>query len=185
MKGLYQLILGDDFQRMAPVLRALHDGQGALVQGDLTVKWGRPIWQRLLLRLTKMPRQSLSSKCQVQISPLPQCSERWVRSIGARSLTSLMQPDERSRIIEQVGLITAHLTTSVDTEGRLQQRSDRIYLRWLGWPLPGLVITASEEAIDKQRFRCHVNVSLGRFGTLLSYEGVLCLQQRSEMAIKD
>lgn len=185
MKGLYQLILGDDFQRMAPVLRALHDGQGALVQGGLTVHWARPLWQRLLLRLTNMPPQSSAAECRVHILPLPQCSERWVRSIGMRSLISLMQPADRSRIIEQVGLITVHLATWVDAQGRLQQRSDRIYLRWLGWPLPGLVITASEEAIDTQRFRCHVNVSLGRFGTLLSYEGVLCLQHRSEMAIKD
>lgn len=177
MKGLYQQVLGDDFQRLAPVLRALHDKQGSSVQGTLTVNWGRAIWQRLLLRLTQMPSQCWATGCRVQISPASRDSERWVRNIGESSLVSLMHADRRSRIIETVGLLDVRLMTWVDAEGRLQQRSDRIHLRGLGWPVPGLVITASEEAIDEQRFHCRVKVNLGRFSTLLSYEGVLCLQQ--------
>lgn len=177
MKGLYQQVLGDDFQRLAPVLRALHDKQGSSVHGTLTVDWGRATWQRLLLRLTKMPPQCSSTECRVQISPATRGSERWVRNIGKSALISLMHTDRPSRIIEKVGLINVRLITWVDAAGRLQQRSDRIHLRGLGWPVPGLVITASEEAIDEQRFRCRVKVNFGRFSTLLSYEGVLCLQQ--------
>lgn len=177
MKGLYQQVLGDDFQRLAPVLRALHDKQGASVQGTLTVKWGRAFWQRLLLRLTKMPPQCATTECRVRISPATRDSERWVRTIGKGTLISLMHADRRSRIIEKVGRLDVRLMTWVDAEGRLQQRSDRISLCGLGWPVPGLLITASEEAIDEQRFHCRVKVNLGRFSTLLSYEGVLCLQQ--------
>jgi len=176
MTGLYQQILGDDFERMARVLKTLHSGAGASVRGTLTVRWARPVWRRLLLRLSKMPPESTSAECRVHISPVTLHSERWVRTIGTRPLISLMRADPRGGIIEQVGLISVRLTTWVDAEGRLRQLSDRVHLRGLGWPVPGLIISASEEAIDDRRFRCHVKVTLGRLGSLLSYEGVLSLQ---------
>lgn len=84
-----------------------------------------------------------------------------------------MQPGRQPFVIERTGLLKVHLKTWVDAQGSLQQKSVRIYLRGLGLPLPGVVITASEHALDASHFRCKVTVTSFPFGKLLSYEGNL------------
>jgi len=173
MIGMYQKVLGDDFRQLSPVLQMLHHGQGASVSGHLIVYWPSWSWKRLLLRTLKMPAESDAAVCHVRICPGPRGAERWERTIGAGALTSLMQVSGHRLIIERTGLLKVHLKTWVDAQGSLQQRSERIYLRGLGVPLPGLVITASEHALDASRFRCRVTVVSFPFGRLLSYEGDL------------
>ena len=173
MSGLYRTVLGDDFQRLAPVLQALHHGQGSSVRGYLSVVWPEMRCMRLLLRLLKMPSESNAAKSDVLIIPVARGSERWIRDIGGRALISVMQPRGQRVIVERTGLLKVYLKTWVDAQGSLQQRSTRICPRGLGLPLPGLVIAASEHALDTSRFRCKVTVASFPFGKLLSYQGDL------------
>lgn len=90
-------------------------------------------------------------------------------------MNSLMQAGTGAVIVEHVGPIAAPLNTWVDADGSLHQRCERVVLRGLGWPVPGLTISASEQPIDARRFHCRVKVDLARFGTLIHYNGVLSL----------
>ncbi|KIH84943.1 DUF4166 domain-containing protein [Pseudomonas batumici] len=175
MKSLYQQILTEDFAKLAPVLQALHGAQGAQVQGTLAVGWTRAFWPRLLPLLARMPAASPAASCRVDIAPATRTSERWQRVIGGRAMNSLMQAGTGAVIVEHVGPIAAPLSTWVDAEGGLHQRCERVVLRGLGWPVPGLTISASEQPIDARRYHCRVKVDLARFGTLIHYNGVLSL----------
>ncbi|HEX8542145.1 MAG TPA: DUF4166 domain-containing protein [Pseudomonas sp.] len=152
MIGMYQKVLGDDFRQLAPVLQMLHHGQGASVSGRLIVYWPGLCWKRLLLRMLRMPHESGAAVSYVWIFPCARGAERWKRSIGGVALTSFMQAGGQKMIIERTGLLRLHLQTWVDAQGSLQQRSDRIYLRGLGLRLPGLVISASEHALEVSDF---------------------------------
>ncbi|NWB94510.1 DUF4166 domain-containing protein [Pseudomonas gingeri] len=175
MKSLYQQVLGQDFANLAPVLQALHGPQGSQVQGTLSVSWAVSFWLRLLPLLGRMPAASPAATCHVRLAPLASRRERWSRIIGGKAMNSVMQAGSGRVIIEHVGPVSVHLGTWVEADGSLQQRSERVVLRGLSWPVPGLKITASEQPIDAQHYHCEVKVSLTRFGTLIHYSGVLGL----------
>lgn len=175
MKSLYQQVLTQEFAKLAPVLQALHGTQGSQVQGTLSVNWATAFWSRLLLLLARMPAASPAAACHVRLAPMTSTTERWARVIGAKAMNSVMQVGTGRVIIEHVGPVSVHLGTWVEADGSLHQRSERVVLRWLGWPVPGLTITASEQPIDAQRYHCEVKVDLARFGTLIHYCGVLNL----------
>jgi len=179
MKSLYQQVLTEDFPKLAPVLQTLHGAQGAQVRGTLSVSWAASFWPRLLLLLAKMPAESPAAACHVRLAPLASDTERWARVIGGRAMNSVMQAGTGRVIIEHVGPVSVYLGTWVEADGSLHQRSERVALRGLGWPVPGLAITASERPIDAQRYHCEVKVELARFGTLIHYSGVLSLVEQA------
>jgi hypothetical protein len=171
---LYQRLLGKDHARLPPVLQRLHHADGALVSGDLQVRWSSRRWLRALLYLAplRMPRPAQRVSCTVTITPVSATAQHWRRVIGDATVQSRMEPMRTAgRVLERVGPMTLALDTRVDRAGRLRQICRRV--RLFGIPMPALYVAAIERAIDTKRYACDIRMGSRRWGEILRYRGVL------------
>jgi|GEM_PF-2274708 len=97
---LYERVLGDEYQRLHPVLQAYHRAPPP-VEGEMTVERPRGWLRGLAASLMKLPKASTRENCTLTIEATDG-TETWRRSIGAWQMTTY-QHEENNRLIEKVG----------------------------------------------------------------------------------
>ncbi|STQ89467.1 DUF4166 domain-containing protein [Iodobacter fluviatilis] len=170
MPLLYQQMLGKDFGLLSPLLQTLHGAEQRPWLGQANVKWGKPIFIRILLylamRLGILPAEGQNVRCQVKIQQDAK-GEIWQRRFAQNPMQS-RQSWRNGGLWEQMGPLALQLHSHV-SEGQLLQSSQTA--RCFGLPLP-LQVKAREWAIDEVM---HFDVEIGfkKGGMILHYTGEL------------
>ncbi|MCZ4279158.1 DUF4166 domain-containing protein [Kiloniella laminariae] len=175
--SLYQLVLGDAFNRLPLPVQTLHKVQDlAIFHGLASVKSGRNPVAKLIKKIMGFPDDTLEIPLQVTIEKKGN-REIWQRKFGKNSFRSIMsrpstaKPGEQ---IEQFGPLSFLLALPVSEEGILDMVVIRAY--FLGCPLPRWMtpISDTQEKLDERgRFHFSVKISLPLWGHLISYRGWL------------
>jgi hypothetical protein len=170
--SLYRRLLGPDFDRLPPALRAFHDsaagGSGA---GVFRVRRGTRSVARVAARGLRLPPEGDHVPVTLRVAA-KDGRELWERTFATRRLHTLRTRQwlEGGRLLERVGAATLAFDVTAD-EGGMRLRS--VDFRWLGAPVPrGLAITVDA---DVRGFEAHWEVAVvvraPRMGIITSYEG--------------
>ena len=172
---LFQRILGQSWQQLAPPIRQLHSVTGSSsFAGRCTVRRGGNPLARLMGWVMGFPKAGADQPIRVRLS-VQGDGERWVRTCGGRSFASTQQPAQHrsERLVsERFGPVAVEM--SLRAEGPELRYSVR---RWslLGIHLPlawGPRSTAAESVHDGA-FKFDVEVGLPLAGLIVHYVGVL------------
>jgi hypothetical protein len=170
--SLYRRLLGPDFDRLPPALRAFHDsaggGSGA---GVFRVRRGtRPV-ARAAARALRLPPEGDHVRVTLRVV-VKDGRELWERTFATHRLHTLhtRQWLEGGRLLERVGTATLAFDVTADERG---MRFRSVGFRWLGLPAPrGLAVTIDA---DVRGFEAHWDVAVvvraPRVGVITSYEG--------------
>ena len=174
---LYRRILGPDFDRLAPEIRALHDATAATTAGGrCTIARGRHPLSRLAGRLFAMPPEAAGLPVRVDFKPRGE-GEIWQRHFGGHRLVSVQRPGPQpGLLVERFGVGSFLVAVSVDG-GSL--RLDLRGVRLLGLPLPRFLWprVRAGERVEKGSFVFDVEIRLPAAGLLVHYCGTLRLHQ--------
>lgn len=172
---LYRQVLGDDFDRLPPAVRRLHDHDGAIsATGSCEVMRGRSWFARLIGRLFSLPPAGRNVPVRVSFSAL-QGEEVWRRDFGGHRLTSRqgLLAGRAGLLYERFGAGCFAIEPRVLPEGLdLQLRGASL----LGMALPRFLwpqIIGRERMDSQGRFTFFVSVRLPVIGLLFRYEGYL------------
>lgn len=170
---LYRRILGDAYDRLAAVVRAVHDAP-ATVQGMATVERGSNPLAGLIADLFGFPKAG-RVPVRVDFERTSDGREIWRRTFGTRAFQSVQHEGKgRSEglILETFGPVTVGLAVLV-RDGRLEL----VVRRWsvFGVPLPKRwgPLGPAYEADDDGTFAFTVTIAHPWLGVLVSYRGHL------------
>ncbi|QDQ26522.1 DUF4166 domain-containing protein [Chitinimonas arctica] len=169
MTSLYQTALGDDFERLSPLLRQFHREPCVPWQGCVDVSWPRQAMLRILLGLGRLPHEGQDRSLRVEVRENG-AVEHWQRNFAGRLMAS-RQYLTRDGLCERFGPFTLLLESRVDN-GELRQRSVRT--RFCGIPLPAVLAlqVGAREWQENGRFHFDVAIGVGN-SPLLRYFGSL------------
>jgi hypothetical protein len=193
MNTLFKIALGQDFERLAPVLKrhyALLPDQEVVVEGTMET-WNRFAWARALVPFMPIPARSVPVRVRNRgVVDAGEICYEWQREFRypGRTITSytLTRPDRAGqpfRVLDtfnhpaNIGLTLA-LAVSDAGQVLTQTTAGPQYAirgkRYL--PLPRLLhiySLAEERALDEDRIYTEVTVSHPLFGRLFGYRGEL------------
>jgi Domain of unknown function (DUF4166) len=171
MSTLYRRLLGQDFERLPPAVRALHDVREATTWvGRADVVRGSTSAARLVATLFGLPPAGADQPLRVTFTP-DDATEQWVRVFGDKRFVST-QSAVGAVLHERVGPCVLHMT--------LQQEADGLGLtlqsaRLLGVPLPKFLLPqiSTRESDRDGRYHFDVAAHVPLFGLLVHYVGWL------------
>ncbi|WP_439816407.1 DUF4166 domain-containing protein [Zavarzinia sp. CC-PAN008] len=167
-------VLGADFPRLPPPLRAFHGRTGQHAwEGRATVEGGNFLGQSIA-RLMRLPFEGADVPVRVDVEA-GERAERWTRRFPGRRFATILRPvpDQPGRIAEQMGPVTATMAATVEAAG--------LVLRHQGWRLLGIPLPralgpriAGREGVDASgRFTFDVTISAPIVGRIVHYRGWL------------
>lgn len=176
-RPLYERLLGDDWHKLPPQLRAMHEVAPLLsADGLAVVERGGGIIAQTLATLGGLPRAGQSVPLSVRMAATPS-GESWERSFAGRRFNSRQSltrvPRGAPLLQERAGLVK--LTFELKFNG------ERLTLAPVGWRLLGLplprslipVSRAYEYVDDHGRFSFLVESALPVVGLIVRYSGWL------------
>jgi hypothetical protein len=172
---LYEAILGDSWPSLPPPIRQLHSVTSTLTfAGRCDVDRGRNPLAWLVAEWIGFPRTGADQRIEVTLSVDGE-GERWVRSCGGRSFTSMQGPGKgRAQwlVRERFGPVAVDMALVAQAAGLRY-----VLRRWtfFGVPLPmwlGPRSTASE-SIEDGKFKFDVAISHPITGLIVRYRGTL------------
>jgi hypothetical protein len=107
---LYQRVLGDDFARLPPILRAFHaESAGGAACGTLNVVRGRGWVRRVACVLLRLPPVGEAIAVELQVQPEGE-RELWIRHFAGQRIET-MQWQDGEFLVEKAGplLLVFHL----------------------------------------------------------------------------
>lgn len=174
-KGLFEIALGADWERLPAVTRHIHEARPVTVlEGRAEVEGARTRTGRFLARLFSLPEQAGDVAVRTVISS-DGVTERYERHYPTRTMVSVMAAADAARgtITEVMGPLRFTLRVSGSEQGiDLAPLS----VSWRSVPLPLWLlprIVATERASADGRHLFDVRVSLPPFGLLVHYRGWL------------
>jgi hypothetical protein len=168
---LYQRILGDGFDRLAPEVQAFHRLQGRhVLHGAVETRGPRTPAARLIGRCLGTPMQTTSGPLHFEIDAAPD-RETWTRHFPTQSMTSTLRL-QSGTMVEDLGAATLSYDL-VEVNGRLTMKLRQLTFFALPCPdwLRPQVIT--EERGDGGRYCFKVEASVPGVGLVVAYEGHL------------
>jgi len=169
MATLYQRILGDRFEALAPVLRRFHSQpNGGVAQGKLQVIRAPGRLKAILAAVMRLPRQQDAAVMRLEVSPTRD-GERWTRFIGQSTLIT-KQTAWKSLLLEKNGPVCLGLEIDI-VEGGMVFRTRRAW--FIGIPLPRWLTPEAEATalpVDNG-WALVVRLSLPLVGRILEYRG--------------
>jgi len=169
--SLYQRVLGDDFQRLDPVLQRFHGSDSGRARGRLEVTRPRRWWAPLVAWACGFPAAG-SNGLLLEVHASGR-GQKWVRWFGSRPLVTT-QYTGASGLLERDGPLTLAFAMQVRWGG-LTMRSQRAW--FCSVPLPQVVCPQVTAAVrpDPQGWLVRVRIRLPWLGEITRYEGrVIC-----------
>lgn len=164
-------MLGSDFERLPPVLRAFHGATGgATARGVLRVRHGPSRLARVLARALRVPPEG--DEIPVTLLTVPRGDgEIWDRTFRTSRLRTTQSLSE-GKLVEYYGASALTFHVTADDHGMRFRSAD---FTWLGIRPPGLLRVQVDA--DVQGFESYwelaVVVRMPRLGVITSYEGRL------------
>lgn len=168
---LYRRVLGASFDRLPPLVRALHDLDGSAVwSGRADVERGTHPICRLIAVIARLPQPGPDQPLTVTFTAAGD-AERWHRAFGDRVFPSLQRAGHGG-ILERIGPAVITLVPQADATG-LGLTVSRLTV--FGMPMPRALvpIVATREHEADGRYRFEVEARLPHFGRLVRYAGWL------------
>jgi len=171
MATLFARLLGNDFDRLPPRVRALHARETThTYAGRADVDRGSNILAKLMAAATRLPSRKADQELHVTIEPTAS-DERWTRRFTDHVMPSRLW-DARGLLCERLGLATFGFRLDV-RDGELTWRVERV--RALGIPLPARWFRGviAREFERDGRYWFDVRAELPLIGLLVHYRGWL------------
>jgi hypothetical protein len=175
---LFPLLLGDEWQQLAPLVRAMHGGDALIrARGAAEVDGARNFFARCSRRLLGLPEPGPAQALEVTIERRGK-RETWTRRFARGQMRSVLDHvEDRALLSERLGPVTLRFQLLFD-HGAIDWRLHEV--RVMGLPLPrrftGDVISRSGADLDRYTF--HVDVRLPLLGQLVAYRGWLEIAER-------
>jgi len=181
--SLFEQVLGDRFERLPAVTRAIHRPDPVLLlDGTADVDGAETRAGRTLARLFSFPGHARGAKLRVVIEADPDGSEAWTRVWPDRTMRSVMTaPDPAGGTVEErFGSLRVRLRLDADDAGLTLTP---LAARWRALPLPlWLFRIAASERADCDRHLFDVAIALPLVGRLVHYRGSLRPRRESDPA---
>ena len=171
IKPLYRCLLGEAFETLPPLVRALHDlERRAIWTGRADVERGHSRICRMIASITGLPPTGTDQPLTVTFTP-DNGAEIWHRAFGAAVFRSRQSLGDGA-ILEAVGPARLTLVPAI-VDGCLTLTLTGV--RVLGFPLPRalLPVVATREYEVDGRYRFEVEARMPWFGRLVRYTGWL------------
>ncbi|MCJ2035225.1 SDR family oxidoreductase [Methylobacterium sp. J-068] len=172
---IYRAVLGSALDGLPSPVRDLHEGAGMRRwTGSATVRRGTGLLARLVCAVVGFPETAQGAAATITFTP-EQGAERWTRTIGGKTFTSLQSVGtgrDRHLLVERFGIARFSLALVRDGERLLF-----VPRRWsIGTvPMPGRLLPVGEtfeSAVDGQ-FAFDVTIRAPLVGLIVAYRGTL------------
>ena len=178
---LYARLLGSSWPLAAEPVRIAHASDATIrAHGCLRVAHGRSPAARFLAWLLRLPRAGDAAKTRLVITPRAD-GEDWLRTFDDRRLHTRQYEAGDGELAERVGLLEFRFRLEVSQGSLLFRQVDAaLMLGSLRLPLPAAwtpEIEAREEPAGARQIRIHVRVVLPALGPLLTYEGLIHIEE--------
>jgi len=164
--------MGDDFNRLSPLLRLAHTGTTTL-EGSVSVKRGGKI-ANIICKVFRFPSENPETHLIVECSHFSDRME-WVRYFDGFKMSSNFITDSHY-LVERLGPLAMNFK-AVANGGKLEYQFARTKL--FGIPLPSIFspkIIAYEQEVDG-KYQFFVSVNMFMVGFVLSYGGDLKISE--------
>ena len=171
MATLFQLVLGDDFDRLPPRVRRLHARDDRRVyRGAAHVARGGGWLSRVIGAAASLPPAGDSTQVDVVIEPW-RGGERWTRQFGDARMRSRLWTSG-GLLRERLGLVTFDFKLGIEGDALVWRV---IGAHGLGVPLPSSLFgrVVARECERDGRYRFEVSAELPVVGLLVHYSGWL------------
>ena len=172
---LFRRILGAEFERLPPPLRALHDRRrDTRAVGRSRVVLGRSRVARALAQLLRLPPAGDDIALTVDFVP-QRGGETWRRDFAGARLTSHLSSGRGTLaglILERRFPITVAMRLVADAAG-LSYVPRRYWLLGLPWPAALAPRTTARESVENGLFTFDIAIALPLVGPLIRYRGSL------------
>jgi hypothetical protein len=172
-------LLGDAWLTVPDAIRRAH--QPTLrAHGLLTIQHGPSVAARAVAWLLRLPAAGANVKTTLSVIS-HDVGEEWLRDFGGRTLRTEQYALPTDTLGERFGILEFQFALSADRDAlTYRQRATRLALRTWRWSLPAIVapcIAARERAIGGRSLDLSVHVTLPLVGELLSYAGVVHIDE--------
>jgi hypothetical protein len=164
--------MGDDFNRLSPLLKLAHTGTKRL-EGRVSVKRGGKV-ANIMCKVFRFPAENPETHLIVECSHFSDRME-WVRYFDGFKMSSNFIMDSHY-LVERLGPLAMNFKAMVN-DGKLEYQFGRTKL--FGIPLPSILspkIIAYEQEIDG-KYQFFVSVNMLIVGFVLSYGGDLKISE--------
>lgn len=167
--GLFQRLLGTQYERLAPRVRQVHGGASQRLRGTATVTRGDAVVARLICRAAGLPAPQRDGPVRIDLDVAVH-GETWTRHFGAsRPMRSHLQARD-ALLVERLGPLRLCF--------RLRESGGAVVwqlqaLSVLGIPAPRrwLTMVKARSAESAGRYTFDVQVVLPLIGHVIGYQG--------------
>lgn len=169
--SLYARILGPAFERLAPLLKSIHDARTMkLLVGRCDIRGGESWLARTIARLAGLPKARRGVPVEVTISAT-EATEHWVRKFGTQCMQSRLA-DRNRRLEERLGPIVLTFELNAE-EDRIVWSLQSARLALLPLPMTWLLKCAATEAVHDGRYGFDASAHVRGIGLIVHYKGWL------------
>lgn len=179
--SLYAHILGSSFERLAPLLKRIHDGRARKrYVGRCSVRRGDGWVARAIAFAARLPRAHDDVPVSVDIES-SHSGETWLRRFGEHEMRSTMRARERT-LEERLGLVALTFELSAETD-RIVWLLNRARLIFLPLPTAWFSACTATESIVNERYCFDVRAEIIGVGLIVHYKGWLVEHERDQCLI--
>lgn len=164
-------LLGRDFDRLAPVVRAVHCGRSLTLQGSADVTRGRGVIAQLLCKCGRLARTQVRAHTRVEISVRGE-REVWRRHFGKSPVMQSVLSSRDGALCERFGPLALHFELAADN-GAVVWRPLRASLFAIPIPRRWLAAIRAQTGEHEGRYWFEVLVAFPGVGKVIEYRGHL------------
>ena len=169
--SLYARLLGPAFDRLAPILKSIHDARTIkLYAGRCDIRGGDSWIARTVARLAGLPAARNDVPVEVTISA-SSATEDWVRKFGTQRMQSRLA-DRNQCLVERLGPLELTFQLAAQQD-RIVWTLQSARLALFPVPMTWLLKCAATEAIDDGRYGFDVSAHVRGIGLIVHYKGWL------------
>jgi Domain of unknown function (DUF4166) len=178
---LYARLLGSSWEQLAEPVRVIHTTESTVrAGGRLRITHGRSRFSRLLAWLLRLPRASEAAETRLIITP-DEGGERWQRAFEDRLLDTEQYEAGERELAERFGALEFRYRLEA-SQGSLvfRQLDAGVLFGSFRLRLPVMCaprVDAREDALGARHLRVHVCVAFPVLGPVLTYDGVIHLEE--------
>ncbi|MFM9874345.1 MAG: DUF4166 domain-containing protein [Fimbriimonadaceae bacterium] len=165
--GVYQKILGSDFERLGLALKQFHD-EPKRVTGCLTVTHSQQLVPKFFVWLMRLPKAGVDLETTLVVD-VDESLEKWEREIGSVKLVT-RQYSRNGKLVESAGPINFVFDLAEESGAMVfhHYRSE-----FFGVPMPKHIAPIIDARVDPDEsgWMVCVNIQCPRYGTICKYEG--------------
>lgn len=182
MSGLYARLLGSSWMQLAEPVRFAHATESMVcARGRLRIAHGRGYIARVLAAMLRLPRENGAAETRLVVTARGD-GEHWRRTFDDRCLATRQYPTGDRELGERISILEFRFRLDV-SDGSLVFRqveaavvcgSVRVRIPAAWAPR----VDAREDPAGAHRIRIRVGVVLPALGPVLTYEGIIDLEEQ-------